>query len=499
MSAATRTWPPRTTVPCLETTRSTSTASPGSIGGNRGWAGVDGAVGDQPGQVGHAQVGSDGLDPGAADEQVDQVAVGPEPDDLAGPDRAEPELTVGDLHVPRWRHDLVELDRSTRPEGAGRRTGVRVDCPVVVGACLPTAGRGGCGSQRRRQPDRQHVPCRRRDRAEPVRRADRQEGIEGLVGAVGVVLGDESVDRGLRRRQRLERFMIIKQFTAEGEVEPFDLPGGGRRRRLGQPVSDRVVAADLVEQHLTALAEPVGELFPVVSQDLLRHPEPGQGAGQGETDSAAGGPLHHRRDHTEPGMVIDTGDDLHLAQHPGHGVDQPHAADDVDLPQLHRRGPFPPPIRGPGPFPFPLHDQTVPDQDPVHRRRRRDLHVPWWLLQHLHPDPLRTPAGMLASHLRHQHRYRVTGLMRAQTGSVRAIRQPGDPLEEIAPQPRMHTHPGHPDRGCDLGHRRARQDGTDRVQTLLNLRQDNQSHSRPPRVHGAHEHRPQDRPITARC
>jgi hypothetical protein len=33
--------------------------------------------------------------------------------------------------------------------------------------------------------------------------------------------------------------------------------------RWGQPVRDRVVAADLVEQHLTALTEAVGELLAI--------------------------------------------------------------------------------------------------------------------------------------------------------------------------------------------------------------------------------------------
>ena len=56
------------------------------------------------------------------------------------------------------------------------------------------------------------------------------------MGPFGVVLGDECVDRGLRGFQRLERFMIIEQFAAQGQVEPFDLPRSRRRRWLGQPV-----------------------------------------------------------------------------------------------------------------------------------------------------------------------------------------------------------------------------------------------------------------------
>ena len=56
----------------------------------RGGAGVDRALGGEVGEVGDGQVGADGLDPGPGDEQVDQVAVGPEPHGLPGPDRTGP-------------------------------------------------------------------------------------------------------------------------------------------------------------------------------------------------------------------------------------------------------------------------------------------------------------------------------------------------------------------------------------------------------------------------
>jgi hypothetical protein len=53
---------------------------------------------------------------------------------------------------------------------------------------------------------------------------------------------------------------------------------------------DPVPAANLVEQHLpgaqTVLAEPVGELLAIVSQDLLGHPEPDQRLGQRHTHTA---------------------------------------------------------------------------------------------------------------------------------------------------------------------------------------------------------------------
>ena len=57
---------------------------------------------------------------------------------------------------------------------------------------------------------------------------------------------------------------MVQQLAAQGQVEPLHLPGRGRRRRLGQPMGDAVVAADLVEQHLPdAAAEPTGELFAI--------------------------------------------------------------------------------------------------------------------------------------------------------------------------------------------------------------------------------------------
>ena len=61
----------------------------------RGRPGGHGTRGDQPGQIGHGQVRAHRLDPGPADEQMDQVGVGPEADDLTGPSGPEPELPAG--------------------------------------------------------------------------------------------------------------------------------------------------------------------------------------------------------------------------------------------------------------------------------------------------------------------------------------------------------------------------------------------------------------------
>jgi hypothetical protein len=72
--------------------------------------------------------------------------------------------------------------------------------------------------------------------------------------------------------------------------------------------------------------------------------------------------------------------------------------------------------------------------------------------------------------------------MRTRPGSMRPVHQSRQALGQIPTQPGMHANPRHPECGRDLDHRGARQHGTDRVQSLLNLGQDNQSHSRPPTV-----------------
>ena len=53
-------------------------------------------------------------------------------------------------------------------------------------------------------------------------------------------------------------------------MEALDLAGRGRRARRREPVRDPVAPADLVEQHLAAAAEAIGELLAVIRQHLLR-------------------------------------------------------------------------------------------------------------------------------------------------------------------------------------------------------------------------------------
>jgi hypothetical protein len=57
-----------------------------------------------------------------------------------------------------------------------------------------------------------------------------------LMRTVSVVLHDEPINRRLRRLHRLKRLMTIEQLAAQRQMKSLDLPGRGRRRRLGQPV-----------------------------------------------------------------------------------------------------------------------------------------------------------------------------------------------------------------------------------------------------------------------
>ena len=87
-------------MPPRDTTRSTSTAAPCSTGGSG-----DGPAFTAPSAASLARSFTVRWDRTllilvAADEQVDQVDAGPEPHQLAGAGRAEPELFPGQLHVP---------------------------------------------------------------------------------------------------------------------------------------------------------------------------------------------------------------------------------------------------------------------------------------------------------------------------------------------------------------------------------------------------------------
>ena len=256
-------------------------------------------------------------------------------------------------------------------------------------------------------------------------------------------------------------------------MEPLDLPRRGRRPRLGQPVDDAVVPADPVEQHLPALAEPVGELLAIVSEDFPGHPEGAQRGGERQADGPPGGPGHHRGDHAVPGMIIDPGHDLGLSP-----VGQERPADDVQLPQRHRLIPLPPQVAVLRPLPGARLDQPVPDQHPVdaHPRRRRDHPG----LAQLMRQPQRTPLRMLPAHLAHRRLHLRRCLMRARIRPLRPVRQRAQAALLIAADPGMHALPGHPGPGGGLSHRHSGFDLQDSAIPLLDNGHLHQCQSRPP-------------------
>ena len=256
-------------------------------------------------------------------------------------------------------------------------------------------------------------------------------------------------------------------------MEPLDLPGRGRGPGLGQPVDDPVVPADPVEQHLPALAEPVGELLAIVGEHFAGHPVGAQRGSKRQADGPSGGPGRHRGDHAVPGMVIDPGHDLGLGP-----AGQERPADDVQLPQRHRLIAFPPQVAVLGPLPRPRLDQPVPDQDPVdaHPRRRRDHPG----LGQLVRQPQRTPLRMLPAHLAHRRLHPRADLMRARLRAPGTIRQRAQAALLITAQPGMHALPRHSRPRGGLGHRDPGSDLKDSAIPLLDNGHLYQCQSRPP-------------------
>lgn len=291
---------------------------------------------------------------------------------------------------------------------------------------------------------------------------------------VGVVVVPEHVDRGLRGLDVGPDRHLVEQFPPQRLVEPFHLPGRGRRRRLGQPVDDAVLPADPIEHHLPALAEPVGELLAVIGQHFLGHPEPAQPISKSQAHRPAGGPPDDLGDDAEPGMVVHPGDHLGLR-----AVGQPHAADDVHLPQLHRPGPLPPHIVLASPATFDRLEQAMADQDPIHRHPRRHR-IRTAVPAQLERDPPGPPPRMMPAQLTHQRLHLRRGLMYTPLRPAGPILQPGQSHLRIAGQPGVHRLPRHPDPGGHLHHRLSGLHRQHRPIPLLHNRQLHQRQSRPP-------------------
>ena len=106
-------------------------------------------------------------------------------------------------------------------------------------------------------------------------------------------------------------------------------------------------------------------------------------------------------------------------------------ADHIHLPQLHRPGPFPPPIIRPPPLPLARHHQPVPHQRPIDTgpARHRTNPVPGQLVA----DPVRTPPRMRPPDLHNPGLGRRAHLMRTTMRPRRTITQPL--IGGIPPQP----------------------------------------------------------------
>ncbi len=269
-----------------------------------------------------------------------------------------------------------------------------------------------------------------------------------LVRALGVVLAHPPVQRGLQLGDRREHPVLNgEELPPHRFVQPFHLPGRGRRVRRGQQVADAVVGADAVEHHRPGTRpEACREDLAVVRENLLGHPVPGQRLRQGLAYRACCRPRHDLGADDEPRVVIDPGHDLHLD-----AIGQVHPAHHVHLPQLHRPAPLPPAVILPPPPAFLRLDQAMADQRPVHRRPAWQRRRPFPL--QLPPDPRRTPARMFPAQPDDPRLGHHSHLMRARLRPRGPVRQAAQPALGIPAQPFMNGLPRYP---VPPGHRRDR-------------------------------------------
>jgi hypothetical protein len=297
------TWLPRVMMPAAVTSRCTSTqlvaaSAPGAFPG-RGRSCGAGAVVAEPGQVNGGKPGGDGLDPPPSDAEVHGGGVDPEPDLLADPACAEPELLRADGHVPRRRDHPVHLDGI----GPARRFSSGRDS-VGCRACSAD------GFQVGRCPQLQTVAGLR----SRLKLAGGGGHVQGLVRAAVVVFLPPRVDCGLSFLNRGERPGVVEELVLEGLVRAFYLPRRGRRVRLGEQLPDAVAAADPLEQHLgrAGLAESAGELLAVIRQDFVGCPVGPHRCDERPAHRPPSCASDDGGDHAEPGVIVDPGDQLQL-------------------------------------------------------------------------------------------------------------------------------------------------------------------------------------------
>ena len=281
------------------------------------------------------------------------------------------------------------------------------------------------------------------------------------MGTAGVVLLAPGVHRGLRILNARERAVHVQQFLLQRLMQPFDLPRGHRRPRLGQPLRDAVLPADPLEQHLrrARLIEPPGELLAVVAEHLTRNPVLLHRGHERRAHCAGGGPHHDFGDDAEPGMVVNPGDDLALL-----AVGQEQARGNVQLPQFHRRGALPPAVLVPAPAARHRLEHPVPHQHPVDRGPG---HTRVTALAELENKTARTPPAMRTAQVTDQRLQFRADPPRMRFRRMRPISQALNTAVAVTSHPPVHRLAGHPETLSDLGNRNAIKDLKNGTVSLL--------------------------------
>ena len=280
-------------------------------------------------------------------------------------------------------------------------------------------------------------------------------------------------------------------------MEPLHLAVLVRRCRLREPVRDPVWRQILSNSTSPPLPEPVGELLPVVGEDLLRHPNRASACANARhtarpvARSTTDAITQNREWSSTPVTTFAS------RSTPVRGVDQLDPADDVDAPQLHRTRPLAPSNESRGRFRgrgcaspcrcrirFTVRSDGGSTLDRPWRPRNSSIRIRFaphrGCLRRISATATSTPAD----------------LMRTRHRSMRPVRQPGHRPTRYRPIHRCNV-----DRctrfGGDLDHARPRQHRPNRVQPLPDNRQHDQRQSRPPDPHDAprRRQRTQDRRI----
>ena len=228
-------------------------------------------------------------------------------------------------------------------------------------------------------------------------------------------------------------------------MKTLDLARRGRMRGLGEQVADALLLADAVEEHDRRMGprEPAGEHSPVVGEQLVRHPMPGQRSAERRAHRARIGSLHDAGTRAESRMVVDAGEQRHHG-----GVGEPEAHH-VHLPELHRTRPLPAPVHRALATPSEGLDELVAVQQAIDAGRSWNPgHA---LAAQLVDQAPRPPARMVTAQVTHHALHLRRDLVRTPRRSPQTIDQPRHPQLAVPPQPRVHGLPAHSMSHCHLG------------------------------------------------